>query len=662
MNNKENLEELAQKANSLYNSGAYQEAREPLLKILNLQPDNDSVMHMLAFAEHQKGANKEAISLLNKALKVNPNNINCYNLKGYLSAITNDFESAEDCYVNALKINPNLANVQKNLGMIYINKQKYASAIDCFSKAVLIDPDNLTYKQLFSSISADYNFSEFDENTKKVIELCLSEENITHKFLETNWINLLHNHPDFSILREIDIHKPFADFAKNSDTSILISILNNSYFLRGLGRFYLTSLHYEKILTKIREYLLLSIEDNKKDCFSLDSCTKLLPFIQSLAIQCWSNEYVYSVSDDEENIADELKKELETKDNLTAEDILKISILGCYEPLYKLKNVDTIIQCLKEDKTEVTKNLIRDQIENPLKEIKIKSKIPVHGKIENNISQNVKEQYEENPYPRWKSINTNGLADQIDKERKEILIAGCGTGQEPAAMKQLYPNANFTCVDLSRSSLAYAIRQCSDLNILENLDFIQADILQLDSLDKKFDLVISSGVLHHMEDPEAGLKVLQSLLKQKGIMHISLYSETARPHVVAARKYIKKESIGDSPKDIRNMREIIMNHPDEMIQKCMSAGDFFTMSQCRDLIFHVQEHRFTIPKIKKMLERHSLSFLGFFSLTQHEIQQFYERFSSIDAHQNLDNWEQLEREKPEMFMNKMYKFKIGHSK
>tara|TARA_B100000787_G_scaffold93930_1_gene69343 strand:+ start:154 stop:381 length:228 start_codon:yes stop_codon:yes gene_type:complete len=66
----------------------------------------------------------------------------------------------------------------------------------------------------------------------------------------------------------------------------------------------------------------------------------------------------------------------------------------------------------------------------------------------------------------------------------------------------------------------------------KNIEYMQADILDLGNLDKKFDIVESSGVLHHMDDPMAGWKVLTDCLKPAGLMNLGLYSELARPHIV----------------------------------------------------------------------------------------------------------------------------------
>ena len=63
---------------------------------------------------------------------------------------------------------------------------------------------------------------------------------------------------------------------------------------------------------------------------------------------------------------------------------------------------------------------------------------------------------------------------------------------------------------------------------LANIEHAQADILKLDSLDRRFDVIETAGVLHHLADPAAGWRLLLSLLRPNGLMFVGLYSALAR--------------------------------------------------------------------------------------------------------------------------------------
>ena len=645
------LAALAQKANDLYTSGKYEKSKKPLQDLLTLQPRNDSILNMLAFAEHQCGNDKKAIDILSKALSINPSNFNAHDLMGYFCMNAGNIEDAEFHYLEAIKFNPGFANAQKNLGAIYMKKRDFMKAMKHFSNAVLLDPENLNYKQLFCSMSADQTFSGFNEDTKTVIKLCLEDDRITHKFLESNWLTILHNDPSFSLLREIK--------DKNSiNLESLIPVLINPYFLFGIKRFYLTSIKYEKILANIRKKVLESVSDDPAN----EICQTLLPFIQCLGFQCWLNEYIYDESDEEKELLKTIRNDLRGDCSNAPENIAKLSILSCYCSLYREEDAKNFLKTFQTGEKNIFQDLITVQIKEPLEEQEISKTVYVHSTIENPVSLKVRNQYEENPYPRWKSINVSSDIGVLSQEPMNILIAGCGTGQEPASTSQMYPNAEFLCVDLSLSSLSYAIRQCRALNLDKRLEFMQADILQLGNLDQKFDAIYSSGVLHHMDRPEEGLKVLKDLMKPDGVMYLSLYSEQARPHVVAARKYIREHNLQPSPADIKYMRKIIINSSDSVLQNCLKAGDFYTLSQCRDFLFHAREHRFTLPQIKALLEKHNLNFEGFFCFTVDQMQNFRDRFPEEGADKDLDKWKRFEEERPEMFINKMYSFKACHKK
>jgi len=86
-------------------------------------------------------------------------------------------------------------------------------------------------------------------------------------------------------------------------------------------------------------------------------------------------------------------------------------------------------------------------------------------------------------------------------------------------------------VDLSISSLAYAKRKSRKLG-LTTIEYAQADLLKLGSLGRSFDIIESSGVLHHLAAPWAGWRVLLSLLRPGGFMRLGFYSEVARRDIV----------------------------------------------------------------------------------------------------------------------------------
>jgi SAM-dependent methyltransferase len=209
-------------------------------------------------------------------------------------------------------------------------------------------------------------------------------------------------------------------------------------------------------------------------------------------------------------------------------------------------------------------------------------------------------------------------------------------------------------VDLSLASLAYAQRKTSELN-LSNVEYAQADITLLGSLDRRFDFIESFGVLHHLADPVAGWRTLLSLLRPGGCMAVGLYSAQARVAVVAARDYIARQGYSATPADIRRARQDLMRATEPGLSETLASfRDFFTTSECRDLLFHVQEHRFTLPQLEQAIAELGVRFMGF--LVPPSIRREYSRRFPDDREQtSLRHWAEFESEFPYTFLG-MYGF------
>ena len=188
-----------------------------------------------------------------------------------------------------------------------------------------------------------------------------------------------------------------------------------------------------------------------------------------------------------------------------------------------------------------------------------------------------------------------------------------------------------------------------------NIEFAQADINRLGSIGRDFEFIDASGVLHHLADPWAGWRVLLSLLRPGGTMQVCLYSALARQNVIAGRALVAERGYRPIPEDIRNCREAIMGADDGSLLKSLArADDFYSTSEFRDMLFHVQEHQITLPEIKSFLVENKLEF-SCFNLDQAALRRFSARFPGQSALLNLDCWHRYEVEVPSTFLG-MYQF------
>ena len=183
------------------------------------------------------------------------------------------------------------------------------------------------------------------------------------------------------------------------------------------------------------------------------------------------------------------------------------------------------------------------------------------------------------------------------------------------------------------------------------------DILEVSLLKEKFDIIECAGVLICMKDPNLGLKKLLDVLKKTGFLKLGLYSELARQNVVAARNYIARKKLQPSEDNIRNFRQRVISGELSNLNSLKAFDDFYSLSECRDLCFHAQEHRFTIKQIQETLQSNELDFLGF--LLQEPVKSLYKGYFPEDRTQtNLNNWANFEERHPNTF-KAMYQFWVS---
>ena len=389
----------------------------------------------------------------------------------------------------------------------------------------------------------------------------------------------------------------------------------------------------------------------------------MLNFQSALALQCFTNEYIYNQTQNEDEalaaLEEAVKHALSIGNQPSPHFIL---CLASYQPLNHYEWAGLLLI------TDEIQDVFTRQVTEPNQETSLKTVLPALDEITDEVSFKVKEQYEAHPYPRWVNLGLSlkpkpifKVVDEVklqlfDQKIKEvefpnILVAGCGTGQHSIETAARFKGSKVLAIDLSMSSLSYAKRKTEEFGI-QNIDYMQADILGLGKLDRQFDIVESAGVLHHMDDPVAGWRVLTDCLKPGGLMRIGLYSELARQHIVEIRQEISEAGIGSSDEEMKSFRTKVINSDQDHHRTISYSDDFYSLSTLRDLLFHIQEHRFTIPQIQDCLSELGLKFCGFEAKI---VSQFKLTNTEGDDLYDLDKWQDYERANPSAFAG-MYQF------
>ena len=632
----------------------YDVALENYKKALEIKPDYAEVYFNMGVALKDKGDLNAAIDCYKQAIIIKPNYAAAYNNMGNILTDKGNPEAAIDCYKQAIIIKPNYAVAYNNMGSAQKDTGDQDAAIVSYKKALKIRPDyDGAYKNI-GSILKNVVFARPISGLQEVISSIIDRKNIVKpQDICQATISLLRFEP---VVKDL-FKKHFLSDLNQSLVGVVSNLSDAPLLLKLMSVCPISDLEFEAIFTDIRSALLISM-------VKIKNSPEVLQFQSALALQCFTNEYVYNQNDKETLALAELEAEV-------AEDIFKggqprsqsILCLASYKALHEYKWCDLLVL------NSSNKEVITRQIFEPKQESLLKAKILVLEEISNKVSSKVREQYEVSPYPRWintglslkpetfsnktKKLKLKLFDDSInDIDSPNILIAGCGTGQHSILVASKIKNAKILAIDLSLSSLAYAKRKTEELGI-QNIDYMQADILDLGKLDRKFDIIQSSGVLHHMDDPMAGWRSLYDCLEVGGLMKIGLYSELARQHIVRMQSEIMQLGIGSSDIEMRSFRRDVISSNEDHHIRIRWSNNFYTLSELRDLLFHVQEHRFTIPQLKDSLSELDLKFCGFEADTI--VRDFKLKNTGANDPYNLEKWHSYEEANPNAFIA-MYQF------
>jgi len=616
--------------------GRIEDAAAHFVQATELRRDYAAAHLALADLHLQQGRFGEAVPRYRRALARQSASAEAYSNFGVALAGLGQWDEAATQYRRALALKPELIDVYRNLGRIVLAQGDAAPAL-ALTRRALAQQETVELRALFVQCVKELGHSAIDGELRALIARAL-EEGWSRPSELSVLVGELCGHDD--------------DLAALAEDQLLLALMRSAP---------VRTIALEGVLTRARQQLLT------RATMPGPHEQSLLGFACALAQQCFINEYVFAVSEEEATQARDLQNTLATALAAGADlSPLVVAAVAAYTPLHALAQVDSLLQRSWPAPIEA---LITQQLREPRTERAIRDSIPVLTTITDEVSRKVQRQYEDMPYPRWIRAAPAGQPVTIDWYLRsqfpaapiraalpqgglDILIAGCGTGQHAIETARRFAQARVLAIDLSRASLGYAIRQARAVH-LDHVDYAQADILQLATLGRSFDLIEVGGVLHHMRDWAEGWRALLALLRPGGFMHVGLYSALARSDVRAVRSFIAERGYDESADDIRRCRQDILRlEESSALRNVTKYADFFTTSECRDLLFHVQEQQLSIPEIAAFLRQHGLVFLGF---TGPASAAYRARFPADAAMTDLDQWHQFETENPTAFIG-MYQF------
>ena len=382
-----------------------------------------------------------------------------------------------------------------------------------------------------------------------------------------------------------------------------------------------------------------------------------------LARQCFINEYAWSCLPAEHGLVDRLQGAIgnDLDRGLVPSDMVVMAV-AMYLPLASLDGAERL---LSHTRSPAVAAVLAQQIAEPAEERRLRGLIPRATSIEDDISRAVRDQYEANPYPRWVAMagatqkvrlgewltarfSGAPVAPLPAGEVLDVLVAGCGTGQQALDTVRSLADVRVLAIDLSLASLAYAARMTAALGAA-GIEYAQADLLQAAQLGRSFDMIGVGGVLHHLADPWTGWRTLLGLLRPGGVMNVLLYTVRGRRDVRQARDWIARQGYAATTEGMRECRQALMALQEDWAVRLSASSDFSSISGCRDLLFHVQEQAVTLPEVAGFLATAGLDLLGI--EVSASTRRAFEAWGGTgdDGLRDLARWDLFEAEHPGCF-------------
>ncbi len=432
-------------------------------------------------------------------------------------------------------------------------------------------------------------------------------------------------------------------------------LLRDELFQKALRDSVIRHPDLERLLTALRHVLLV---ETPLEAFEDRG---LLAFTVALANQCWVNEFVWPVSDEERAHLDAHAVDVAALlDGHPAQGVRFVLNALYVAPGDNLDPTSAVLRI----KPQMVRDFAKQHCDEALEEGRKSAAMPRLGVISDPVARRVAEQYSLHPYPRWRSLGhtlrpgewEKTLARHFSADRLsflnrplEVLIAGCGTGRQAISAAHRYgPNAKITAIDLSVPSLAYAARM-ADYYGAFGIEFVQLDINDAGKLPDfagRFDVIECVGVLHHMADPFAAWRGLTNCLSPGGIMLVALYSELARRNLEPLRTHAACPGPGCTDDALRDFRALLLNDA-ATAGSIEGIRDIYTASGFRDLLLHVEEHRHSIRQLQDFFESSEMNFKGFFNAPW---PRFEAKFPGDAWPGTLDNWAAFEESHPASFV------------
>ena len=524
-----------------------------------------------------------------------------------------------------------------------------AEAVERCTHALESRPDHPEAARLLAALLQRYEFSAETDISPRGLQAAFAFANVDRQALCNGALAFLKGRPPLADALARGRADGW-DAAAAQLTRKGSRLLRDRLFAAALTHGVVADIEIELLLTALRRRLLLSPAPPVP--------RPVYEFACVLIRQCLNNEYVFFADEDEWAGLDKLNVDIDAMFEGDAAAGGAFLLQSLYRPFRETIGPEPRVA----DKVSPEMDIRRMETAHA-------DSLPRLTAVTDEISRRVAEQYKDDPYPRWLSLQAPQPGSAKDRMRGhfsdgelavqggecDVLIAGAGTGRQAVNAAIGYgAGARVLAVDLSVPSLAYGARMAEALGAA-NLHFAVGDILRLDETEGRYDVIECVGVLHHLADPYEGWRALVGRLRPGGLMLIGLYSAVSRQVIQALSEDPDWPGPDAGDDELRAYRRTLMGGESGDDGSALAESpDFFTKSGFRDLALHANERQCTIPEIRDFMAAHGIDFHGF-SLPDDTLRDYADAFPGDGPSGTLENWWTFEQANPRTFAG-MYLF------
>ena len=465
-------------ANAFANLGRTSEAIESYERALVIDPSYSEVYFNLGVLAMTEGRHEQAADCLRRVIRMRPDYAQAHYALGRVLTRLGHLDAAEASLRSALSIAPESEEILEHVSMFLLLRNKSPEAVQLIVNNLGREPP-WPIKRAFAKCVARTRFTTNDSRIRAALTAAITEPWArTYDLCEPALSLILLDPRIASCVRRVNnswpTRVPKADLIGAETLSALAA---DALLLSLLEAEPVSSIEFERFLTAARHALLETATSEQSPD---PSDVAALHFYAALARQCFINEYIFDCDESERAAAAVCRtKLLSLLDVNSIVPPLLLLTVAAYFPLHLLPEPNRLLAIKQESPVD---DVLRQQVREPLEEQALRTSVKCLTSVTDSVSEMVRNQYEQNPYPRWVKVPMHHSAVRFNEElrrtlplarfapmhddrRPEVLIAGCGTGSHSILAAQRFRDARVLAIDLSLSSISYAIRKTQELGI-----------------------------------------------------------------------------------------------------------------------------------------------------------------------------------------------------